>query len=190
MVDVEVSAGTGFHPSHADFGLLNSLSLHSTLPRMIMRIDRAVKFGHPRLDGTLANILAEGVRDPNLLDGCELTPSRDRYARHLVHQGDGYSLLAIVWLPCQTSPVHSHRTWCVLGIHRGWLNETLFRRSPTGIQQVAERRLFRGDVSHSPPNLASGHKMTNLGTEAAVSLHIYAAAYDRLGQDVNHIWTV
>jgi predicted metal-dependent enzyme (double-stranded beta helix superfamily) len=189
MVDVEASARNGFRPSIADSGLLNSLSSYSALQRMVMRIDRAVKYGDPRLDGTLAAILAESMHDPNLLDGCDLTPSCDRYARHLVYQGEGYSLLAIVWLPCQMSPVHSHRTWCALSVYRGWINETLFRRAPVGAEKVAERRLFRGDVSNSPPDPESGHRMANLGTEAAVSLHVYGATYERLGQDVNHIWT-
>ena len=190
MVDVEGSAGSGFRPPYNEFGLLNLLSSHSGLSMMLMRIDRVVESEHPRLNGTLSHILAESVRDPDLLDGYDLTPSYDRYARHLVHQGEGYSLLAIVWLPGQTSPIHSHRTWCALSVYRGWLNETLYGRSSERIERVAERRLFRGDVSHSPPDLASAHRMTNLGTEAAVSIHIYGAAYDRLGQDVNHIWTI
>jgi predicted metal-dependent enzyme (double-stranded beta helix superfamily) len=111
-------------------------------------------------------------------------------AHHLVHQGEGYSLLAIVWLPCQTSPVHSHRTWCALSIYQGWLSESLYRRTPKRIEQTTERRLLRGDVSHSPPNLALGHKMTNLGTEATASIHVYGTSYERLGRAVNEIWTV
>jgi predicted metal-dependent enzyme (double-stranded beta helix superfamily) len=155
---------------------------------MLKEIDRAMKSGRRRLDATLASILAEGLSDPDLLKGYDLAASRDRYSRHLVYQGEGYSLLAIVWLPGQMSPVHSHRVWCALGIYRGWLNESSFRRSPKRTQQTGERQLFVGDVSHSPADLASGHRMANIGTETAVSIHVYPAAYERLGQDVNHVW--
>lgn len=157
----------------------------SPLSQMLLRIDTAMNSNNRQyIDRILADILAMAVIDPDLLAGHPLAPSIDRYARHLLHAGDGYTLLALVWLPGQQSPVHSHRTWCALAVHEGWLRETLYLPG----HPVGERALYGGDVSHAPPDLARGHRMANVGSRMAISLHIYGAPYDRLGQDVNHIW--
>jgi predicted metal-dependent enzyme (double-stranded beta helix superfamily) len=155
---------------------------------MLSRIESAVKLNDPRLDSILAAILAEDVCDPGLLHGFDLAASPERYARHLLYRGDDYTLLALVWLPGQMSQVHGHRRWCALAVHRGCLTETLFGQNRQKIDLVSGRQLFPGNASHSPHDLASAHRIANLGVETAVSLHVYGADYDRLGHDVNHFW--
>jgi predicted metal-dependent enzyme (double-stranded beta helix superfamily) len=86
------------------------------------------------------------------------------------------------------SPVHGHRTWCAFGVHRGCLVESFFRLE--GELPVQARCLQRGAgaVSHGPADPASIHRLANLGTGTAVSIHVYGAAFDRLGEAVNRVW--
>ena len=80
---------------------------------------------------TVAAALAPYLGDPDLLAGRDCPCNPDRYCRHLLHNNaeQGYAVVAIVWTPGQMSPVHGHRTWCALGVHRGWLAETYFKRN-------------------------------------------------------------
>jgi predicted metal-dependent enzyme (double-stranded beta helix superfamily) len=125
---------------------------------------------------------------PDLLDDSARQGSAERYVRHLLHAGTDYTILALVWRPRQMSPVHAHQTWCALGVHRGWMVETFF--SP-GTQGVAPRGCVQrqeGDVSYGPADPNAVHRLANLGTETAISIHVYGAPYDRLGDHVNQVW--
>src|SRR5579872_3703218 len=96
------------------------------LPQLFAALDRAVHPADPRLDRTVAGILSRFVGEPDLLQGTSCPASSERYTRHLLHAGQGFSVLAAVWRPGQMSPVHGHHTWCALGVHRGSLTESLF----------------------------------------------------------------
>ncbi|HEY3845515.1 MAG TPA: cysteine dioxygenase family protein [Acetobacteraceae bacterium] len=110
------------------------------------------------------------------------------YARHLLHAGPDYTVLAVVWRSGQMSPVHAHRSWCALGIHHGTMTETLFDLGPRGPapRDCVQHRV--GDTSHAVAAPDVIHRLANLGTETAVSIHVYGARYDRLGEQVNHVW--
>ena len=79
---------------------------------MIRAIEQVVRDNPPRIDRHLAEILGAYVGEPDLLSGIACPADETRYARHLLHAGDLYSVLAIVWMPGQMSPVHGHKTWC------------------------------------------------------------------------------
>jgi 3-mercaptopropionate dioxygenase len=128
------------------------------------------------------------LKVPDLLSDVACPASPDRYMRHLLHAGRDYTILALVWEPGQMSPVHGHRSWCALGIHRGCMTESFFglaHQAPVP-RGCAQRNV--GDVSHSPADPAAIHRLANLGTETAISIHVYGARYDQLGAQVNHVW--
>jgi predicted metal-dependent enzyme (double-stranded beta helix superfamily) len=84
--------------------------------------------------------------------------------------------------------VHGHHTWCAFGVQHGWLTETFFR--PDGATARPTSCLCRrpGDVGHAAADPAAIHRIANLGTEPAFSLHVYGVPYDRFAQGVNAIW--
>jgi predicted metal-dependent enzyme (double-stranded beta helix superfamily) len=47
---------------------------------------------------------------------------------------------------------------------------------------------WTGDGGHAPAGPDAVHRLANLGTETAISIHVYGAPYDRLGDQVNQIW--
>lgn len=159
-----------------------------SLQRMLADVALAAQAPLALRDGAVAAALAQHVADPGLLRGIACPCARERYARHLLYAADGYSVLAIAWRPGQMSPVHGHRTWCAVGFARGWLAETFFRRGTSGPVPVACVQRRPGDVSHAAADPDAIHRIANLGTEDAVSIHVYGAAFDRIGQDVNQVW--
>ena len=127
-----------------------------------------------------------GLTDLLADSACRCSP--DRYVRHLLHAGTDYTILALVWRPRQMSPVHAHQTWCALGVHRGWMVETFFAPGPRGAEPGACLQRRVGDTSHAPADPNAVHRLANLGTETAISIHVYGAPYDRLGDQVNQFW--
>jgi predicted metal-dependent enzyme (double-stranded beta helix superfamily) len=156
----------------------------------ILEIEDAVRGEPLNPQNAVARILASRVMDYDLLDGIHCAGSRDRYTRHLVYAGPGFSILALVWLPGQMSPIHGHRSWCALGIRQGMLVETSFIRDD-GMPYLtldACSQLRPGMVSHSEGDEAHYHRVANLGVETAVSIHVYGVAFDRIGHGLNRIW--
>src|SRR4051794_21500105 len=52
-----------------------------------------------------------------------------RYRQHVLHVADdgAFSLVALVWLPGQATPIHDHLSWCVVGVHQGEEAEVRYR---------------------------------------------------------------
>src|SRR3954447_19048234 len=52
--------------------------------------------------------------------------SRKGYRQHLLHVSESrrLSVVALVWLPGQRTPIHDHVSWCVVGVYRGRERET------------------------------------------------------------------
>ena len=156
-----------------------------------LRIDVAAAAKGPlaQRHGRVAMALAPYLGRPDLLSDSACQCSPDRYLRHLLHAGPDYTILALVWRPRQMSPVHGHRTWCAFGLHQGWMVESFYEPGSHGgePQGCVQRRA--GDISHSPAEPNEAHRLANLGTKNAISIHVYGAPYDRLGAEVNQVWS-
>jgi predicted metal-dependent enzyme (double-stranded beta helix superfamily) len=138
----------------------------------------------------VAAALARHLHEPGVLDGVSCPCDPARYTRHLLYAdpNDEYAVVAIVWRPGQMSPVHGHRAWCALGIAAGLLTETFFELQGDQVRPVTCVARRAGDVSHAPPSREAIHRIANLGTEEAVSIHIYGVSFDSFGDGVNHVW--
>jgi len=141
-------------------------------------------------DGTCARL------QPLLADGDWLAAehraaSTDGYQQHVVHvhpQGR-YSVVALVWLPGQATPIHDHRCWCVVGVLEGREQEERFRlHADAGdewLEPVATRRYRQGETCRLVPPDEDIHRVTNVGDAAAISLHVYGADIRACGSSIN-----
>ncbi|WP_424814036.1 cysteine dioxygenase [Roseococcus sp. YIM B11640] len=124
--------------------------------------------------------------DPMLLSGKDYPCCPDRYIRHLLGEGEGYAVVALVWRPGQMSPVHAHRTWCALGVHRGVLTEHFF--TPGEVPEPATAHLRRrGATSHGPASPELIHRIANCSAEVAVSIHVYGVPFSEFADGVNEV---
>ena len=175
------------YPGAGDFNLISSRE------QLIVDITRTVG-SHPQPSlWKIAEILKASVRKPDLLEGLDCPGSQERYSRYALHSAPGLCILALVWRPKQMSPLHSHSSWCALGVHAGELTEICV--PPTDAEQsdlsdvpVTCRQLRPGMVSHSAADNGSAHRVANLGVRTAISIHVYGVPYDRLGHDLNRVW--
>ena len=160
----------------------------SPLARLIVDLDDAVADDLGRVEESVAAALRHHLKERDLLRGVPCSALSHRYARHLLHAGIGYSLLALVWRPGQMSSVHGHKTWCVLGVHCGSLTESVLELGRSGLHLVRAQQHFPGAVSYSGDGPGSAHRIANLGIETAVSIHIYGVPFDLIGDAVNRVW--
>ena len=128
----------------------------------------------------LRPLLEQLISSPSSIPGEAFTPRKDRFAMNLLHmpQDESFSIIGGVWHPGQTTPIHDHLTWAVIGVYEGEEREALFRRIDDGsnlgiakIEQVSERVNTKGHVT------VLGHKgihrVDNISVKPAFSVHVY-----------------
>ncbi len=156
------------------------------LDAMIKAIGRAARAQDPA--GAVAAAIGTHAADPALLAGAALAENPAHYCRHLLHEDAeaGWAVAALVWRPGQMSPVHAHRAWCAVGIHRGVLVESFYAAGEALVPSAVHLRR-PGDISAAPADPALIHRLANLGCETAVSIHAYGLRFDRFCTDLNTI---
>jgi predicted metal-dependent enzyme (double-stranded beta helix superfamily) len=118
-------------------------------------------------------------------------PDPNHYRQHILHaEEDGrFSIVALVWLPGQSTSVHDHVSWCVVGIHQGEEREVSYQVEeadgeryllPTG---ESAHRVGSVSVLQPPGDI---HTVYNPGPELAISIHIYGADVRKLGTSIRH----
>ena len=144
-----------------------------------------------------ANAVGQAVGDllrPHLgsdefLNAEQLAPDAEKYRQHVLHvEPDGsFSVVALVWLPGQDTPVHDHVSWCVVGVHRGEEHETIYELAGG----EADPHLLVTGRTISPVGSVAAlvppgdiHRVENGGNSVAVSLHIYGADIAKLGSSI------
>jgi 3-mercaptopropionate dioxygenase len=153
-----------------------------TLQNLIQDVDRIVR-GYPSESEILLHLkpaLEKLVSSPGSIPAKAFTPRGDRFAMNLLQmpEDESYSIIGGVWHPGQTTPIHDHLTWALIGVYEGEEREALFRRTDDGsnprlakIHQVSERVNKKGHVTvlgHS-----GIHRVDNISLKPTTSVHIY-----------------
>jgi predicted metal-dependent enzyme (double-stranded beta helix superfamily) len=115
---------------------------------------------------------------------------RDTYRQHLLHVSAcrRLSVVALVWLPGQTTPIHDHVSWCVVGVYRGIERETHYRLIDGGGERclvpVDAFEARAGHVEALVPPAENIHSVAAAGAEKTISIHVYGADIERLGSSI------
>ena len=141
----------------------------------------------------VAEYLRPALRQIGLLEPHQREGSQDGYTQHILHvePNGSFSVVALVWLPGQATPVHDHVSWCTVGVYEGQETETLYRLAGRkGRRQLVVSGYTvnrRGTVSGiAPPG--DIHHVSNSGTTTAISLHVYGADISRLGSSIRRAY--
>ncbi|WP_158895610.1 MULTISPECIES: cysteine dioxygenase [unclassified Pseudomonas] len=125
-----------------------------------------------------AVLLGELVRhDDWLPEDCAL-PCPERYSQYLLHADarQRFSVVSFVWGPGQSTPVHDHRTWGLIGMLRGAEIAQGFARDPAGrlLPEGAPVRLEPGQVEAVSPRVGDIHQVSNAYADrTSISIHVY-----------------
>ena len=95
-----------------------------------------------------------------------------------------YSLVSFVLGPGQSTPVHNHTVWGVIGILRGAKIEQPYTPAAQGpgLQKAGpEKRLIPGQVSYISSTTGDIHQVRNaLNDEVTISIHLYGGNIGRI----------
>lgn len=124
-------------------------------------------------------LLARLIAKDDWLPDAFARPDPDRYQQYLLHcdSRERFSVVSFVWGPGQTTPIHDHGVWGLVGVLRGAEKVEHFRRAPTGILIAeGEALLGEGEVEALSPRVGDIHRVTNGRADApSVSIHVYGA---------------
>jgi predicted metal-dependent enzyme (double-stranded beta helix superfamily) len=115
---------------------------------------------------------------------------RDTYRQHLLHvsRDRRLSVVALVWLPGQRTPIHDHVSWCVVGVYRGVESEVHYRlidrHGRRCLVPVATFEAHAGHVEALVPPAGNIHSVAAAGPGKTISIHVYGADIERLGSSI------
>lgn len=113
----------------------------------------------------------------------------DRYARYLLHRdrANRFVVMSLVWLPGQSTPIHDHSCWGVMGLVTGELEEVLYERLDDAsrpeyaeLEETGRQRVSPGGVSSILPPYREIHRIASATADATVSVHVYGRDLDEI----------
>ncbi len=131
-------------------------------------------------------LLEKLIRSPSSVPTEAFTPRKDRFAMNLIHmpKDEMFSIIGGVWHSGQTTPIHDHLTWALIGVYDGEEREALFRRTDDGsnpkiakIEKVSEKVNTKGHVTILGHR--GIHRVDNISGKPTTSIHVY-------GSDIGH----
>lgn len=126
-----------------------------------------------------AALLTRLIAKDDWLPDAFARPNPDRYQQYLLHcdSRERFSVVSFVWGPGQSTPIHDHSVWGLVGVLRGVEKVERFRRLPTGgLINEGEDYLRNGEVDAVSPRIGDIHRVTNGRAEApSISIHVYGA---------------
>jgi predicted metal-dependent enzyme (double-stranded beta helix superfamily) len=157
----------------------------SALASFASDVDRLVDDPHA-IGARLRGLLAED----DWLAPEHRVPDLRQYRQHLLHVSPcrRLSIVALVWLPGQSTPVHDHVAWCIVGVYEGRERETRYRaiegRGPRYLEAVDSIDARPGHVEVIIPTVEDIHAVTAVGEGPTISIHVYGADIERLGSSI------
>ena len=150
----------------------------------IGRVREIVKAGGAEEEVTarVAARLEPILDDPRLLSDEQLLVKREGFTLNRIHvEPDGsFSIGAGIWDMGQTTPIHDHGTWGVIGIYRGMESEESFlregpRESGTRVRLTPRGRRLAGpgDVFVCCSTEDDAHRVSCASSEPVVGVHVY-----------------
>lgn len=125
-------------------------------------------------------LLEKLIQVPGSVSPEAFAPRKDRFAMNLMHmpKDASFSIIGGVWYPGQTTPIHDHLTWALIGVYDGEEREALFRRTDDGsnpriakIEKVSERVNTKGHVTVLGHR--GIHRVDNVSGKPTTSIHVY-----------------
>ena len=130
----------------------------------------------------VAESLEPMLDEPNLLSGEQLLVKKGGFTLNQVHiEPDGsFSIGAGIWDVGQTTPIHDHGTWGVIGIYSGMENEESFlregpRESGARVKLTPQGKHLAepGEVFVCCTKDNDVHRVSCASPEPVVGIHVY-----------------
>lgn len=105
-------------------------------------------------------------------------PHPARYQQYLLHcdSRERFSVVSFVWGPGQSTPIHDHGVWGLVGVLRGVEKVERFTRAGNALVSQGTDLLHEGAVDAVSPRIGDVHRVSNGRDDApSISIHVYGA---------------
>jgi predicted metal-dependent enzyme (double-stranded beta helix superfamily) len=124
-------------------------------------------------------LLTDLIAHDDWLPDAYAQPHPDRYQQYLLHcdSRERFSVVSFVWGPGQTTPIHNHRVWGLVGVLRGAERVESFERKAAGLRPSGTAQILpTGAVDAVSPRIGDIHRVTNAFEDrVSISIHVYGA---------------
>lgn len=111
------------------------------------------------------------------------------YQQYLLHCDplNRFCVVSFVWGPGQSTPIHDHTVWGLIGMLRGAEHSLGYARAADGrLVERDEEMLTQGQVCAVSPDIGDIHKVSNaIADKASISIHVYGA---NIGAVARHVF--
>ncbi|HSF23474.1 MAG TPA: cysteine dioxygenase [Blastocatellia bacterium] len=135
-------------------------------------------------------LLSELIGQDDWLPDVFAEPNPERYQQYLLYCDpfERFSVVSFVWGPGQSTPVHDHTVWGMVGVMRGaeFCEEFVLESAISRLRSKGSHELRPGEIDLVSPRVGDIHKVSNALTDrASVSIHVYGA---NIGAVRRHIY--
>jgi predicted metal-dependent enzyme (double-stranded beta helix superfamily) len=139
-------------------------------------------------------LLADLIAHDDWLPEAFAAPGAQTYQPYLLHcdSAQRFAVVSYVWGPGQSTPVHDHTVWGLIGVLRGAHLRRRFTRDARGsLIPESPERLAVGSIVDVSPSLGDIHQVSNAHIDrVSISIHVYGAnmgalerhSYDETGR--------
>ncbi len=125
-------------------------------------------------------LLAQLIAHDDWLPEAFAQPDPHRYQQYLLHADslERFSVVSFVWGPGQSTPIHDHTVWGLVGVLRGAEHAQDYAQAPDGrwLPKGPAHSLRAGQVAAVSPRIGDVHRVSNaLADQASISIHVYGA---------------
>jgi predicted metal-dependent enzyme (double-stranded beta helix superfamily) len=142
-----------------------------------------------RIFGDGKSLLTQLVSQDDWLPDKFAQPGPEKYQQYLLYCDplERFSVVSFVWGPGQTTPVHDHTVWGMVGVMRGAeVCEEFTLESMGHLRSMGTHRLPLGGIDLVSPRIGDIHKVSNAFADSvSTSIHVYGA---NIGAVKRHIY--
>ena len=128
----------------------------------------------------LKPLMEKLITTPNAIPAEAFVSRQDKFANNLLYRPNDkvFSMMGGNWLPGQTTPIHDHLTWAIVGVCQGEERESINRRIDDGsdprrarLELASERINKKGHVTVL--GNTGIHRIDNVSLAPSLSVHMY-----------------
>lgn len=169
--------------------MLNSVKLHPELKDFISYIEMLVLSQEDEYSITekVAERMKEIMDKDGVIPEGFKKPNATKYTLYPVYVDpeNRFSIASAVWDVGQSTPIHNHGTWGVIGILQGAENEIQYKiQTGTAPVKISEKTLEKGDVVVCCTSDQDIHKVSCASTDPCVGIHVYGGNIGELERRV------
>jgi predicted metal-dependent enzyme (double-stranded beta helix superfamily) len=162
---------------------MSQLQENGMAPRLRVFVDamaRLVERDEARIVAEGSALLRDLLAHDDWLPPQAAQPDAQHYRQYLLYRDPAarFSVVSFVWGPGQSTPVHDHTVWGLIGLLRGAEISQGYLRRPDGSLEKngGPQRLDAGVVTAVSPSLGDIHQVFNAYDDrVSIGIHVYGA---------------